>query len=76
MYLYTIIDVYSRYMVGWGMYNTLDASNAIEVLDKVVARYGAPEIINSDQDVQYTCEDWHRSCDKYGIRISLDYRAR
>ena len=45
MYLYAIIDVYSRYMVGWGMYNTLDASNAIEVLDKAVARYGEPEII-------------------------------
>lgn len=44
MYLYAIIDVYSRYIVGWGMYNTLDASNAIEVLDKAVARYGAPEI--------------------------------
>lgn len=26
-----------------GKDNTLDASNAIEVLDKVVARYGAPD---------------------------------
>lgn len=73
---YAIIDVYSRYIVGWGMYNTLDASNAIEVLDKAVARYGEPEIFNSDQGVQYTCEDWHRACDKYGIRISMDGRAR
>lgn len=63
MYLYAIIDVYSRYIVGWGLYNTLDASNAIEALDKAVAQYGAPEIINSDQGVQYTCEDWHRACD-------------
>ena len=76
MYLYAIIDVYSRYMIGWGLYNTLDASNAIEVLDKTVARYGAPEIINSDQGVQYTCEDWHRACDRYGMRISMDGRAR
>lgn len=73
---YAIIDVYRRYIVGWGMYNTLDASNAIEVLDKAFARYGEPEIINSDQGVQYTCEDWHRACDKYGIRISMDGRAR
>ena len=76
MYLYAIIDVYSRYIVGWGLYNTLDASNAIEVLDKAVARYGAPEIINSDQGVQYTCEDCHRACDRYGMRISMDGRAR
>lgn len=76
MYLYAIIDVYSRYIVGWGLYNTLDASNAIEVLDKAVARYGAPEIINSDQGVQFTCEDWHRACNGYGMRISMDSRAR
>ncbi len=42
MYLYAIIDVYSRYIVGWGLYNTLDASNAIEVLDRAVTRFGAP----------------------------------
>ncbi len=76
MYLYAIMDVYSRYVVNWGLYNTLDASNAIDVLDKAVARYGAPKIINSDQGVQYTCEEWHRACDKYGIRISMDGRAR
>ena len=76
MYLYAIIDVYSRYIVGWGLYNTLDASNAIEVLERAVAAHGTPEIINSDQGVQYTCEEWHRACDRYGIRISMDGRAR
>lgn len=50
--------------------------DAIEVLDKAVARYGAPEIINSDQGVQCTCEDWHRACNGYGMRISMDGRAR
>lgn len=76
MYLYAIIDVYSRYIVAWGLYNTLDASNAIEVLERAVARYGSPEIINSDQGVQYTCEQWHKACEKYGIHISMDGRAR
>lgn len=47
MYLYAI--VYSRCIVGWGLYNTLDASNAIEVLERAIKEYGAPEIINSDQ---------------------------
>lgn len=26
MYLYAIIDIYSRMIVGWGLYNSLDAS--------------------------------------------------
>ncbi len=66
MYLYAIIDVYSRYIVSWGLYNTLDGANAIEVLDRAVARFGAPEIINSDQGVQYNCKEWHRACKKMG----------
>lgn len=72
MYLYAIIDVYSRYIVGWGLYNSLDASNAIEILDAAVRRHGAPEIINSDQGCQYTSKEWHETCDGYEIKISMD----
>lgn len=48
MYLTAIIDVYSRFIVGWSLHNTLDASYCIEVLKNAIAKYGAPEIINSD----------------------------
>lgn len=76
MYMYAIIDIYSRYIVGWGLYNSLDASNAIEVLDSAVKEHGAPEIINSDQGCQYTSKEWHETCDGYGIKISMDGKAR
>jgi len=76
MYLYAIIDVYSRYIVAWGLYNTLEADNAIEVLNRAIDTYGAPEIINSDQGSQYTCEKWIEECDKHGISVSMDGRAR
>jgi len=32
LYLTAIIDVYSRYIVGWGLFNTLDAENTLGVL--------------------------------------------
>jgi len=35
-YLYAIIDVCSRYVVAWGLYNTLEAENAIEVLYRAI----------------------------------------
>ena len=76
MYLYAIIDVYSRYIVGWELYNSLDASNAIEVLDAAVRRHGAPEIINSDQGCQYTSKEWHEVGEGHGIKISMDGKAR
>ena len=33
-----------------GLYNSLDASHCIEVLQSAIATYGSPEIINSDLD--------------------------
>lgn len=49
LYLYAIIDVYSRYIVGWGLFSTLEAGNAIEVLNRAVEEHGKSETINSDQ---------------------------
>ena len=49
-----IIDVYSRFIVGWSLHNSLDASHCIEVLQNAIATYGLPEIINSYQGCQFT----------------------
>lgn len=76
LYLYAIIDVYSRYIVGWGLYSTLESCNAIEVLDAAVARHGKPEIINSDQGSQYTCAEWIETLKRHSIQISMDGRGR
>jgi len=72
MYLTAIIDVYSRYIVGWGLHNSLDSSNCIEVLQSAVEKYGSPEIINSDQGSQFTCRDWAEACRASGITMSMD----
>lgn len=76
LYLYAIMDVHSRYIVGWGLYSTLESCNAIEVLENAVSRHGAPEIINSDQGSQYTCSEWIEALKKHGIQISMDGRGR
>ena len=76
MYLVAIIDVYSRYIVGFGLYNTLDRENSIEVLTQAIREHGRPEIINSDQGCQYTSKDWLDICKKNKIKVSMDGRAR
>src|SRR5574344_1019839 len=76
MYLVGIIDVYSRFIVGWGLYNSLDKENSIEVLERAIGRYGCPEIINSDQGCQYTSKDWIETCTRYNIKISMDGKSR
>ena len=49
-----LIDVYSRYIVGWGLSNTLEAAAGLQVLKAAMAENGKPEIFNSDKDNQFT----------------------
>lgn len=78
MYLTAIIDVYSRFVVGWGLFNSLDAENSLSVFKRAVSKYGNPEIINSDQGCQFTSELWTSYIEKKvkGTRISMDGRGR
>lgn len=76
LYLTAIIDVYSRYVVGWGISNTLDASCSLEVVKEAIERHGKPEIINSDQGSQFTCHEWIELLEKEEIKISMDGKGR
>lgn len=76
LYLTAIIDLYSRYIVGWGLSNTLEKETQTAVLQGAIERYGKPEIINSDQGSQYTSEHWVKYLQTNGIRISMDSKGR
>jgi putative transposase len=76
LYMTAIIDIYSRYIVGWGISNTLEAEASIKVLKQAIKDYGKPQIINSDQGSQFTCEDWVGYLKKENIQISMDGKGR
>jgi putative transposase len=76
MYLTAIIDVYSRYVVAWDVFNSLDAENSLKVLKMAIGEHGKPEIINSDQGSQFTCALWTEYVESQNITISMDGRGR
>jgi putative transposase len=76
MYLVAIIDVYSRMIVGWDVFNSLNAENPLLVLKRAIAQYGKPEIINSDQGSQFTCALWTEFAEGSDIKISMDGKGR
>ena len=76
MYLTAIIDLYSRYVVAWDVFNNLNAENTLSVLKQAIEQYGKPEIINSDQGCQFTCALWTEFVEQAGIKISMDGRGR
>lgn len=76
MYLTAIIDLHSRFVVGWDLHNTLDGSHCLNVLKSAIKRHGKPDIINSDQGSQFTCEAWINYLQEEEIKVSMDGKGR
>ena len=62
LFLASVIDLYSRKVVGWSMSESLKAKIAINALDMAIAaRKPAPGLIHhSDRGVQYACGDYQK----------------
>ena len=76
LYLKAIIDIYSRYIVGYNLSITLGAECTFNVLKQTIKDCGKPEIINSDQGSQFICTLWTKYLEEQGITISMDGRGR
>jgi len=48
----------------------------VEALEEAIAKYGKPEIMNTDQGSQYTGAGWITALTKAKIKISMDGRGR
>jgi putative transposase len=75
MSLVAVIDWHSRYVLSWGLSNTLDTAFCIEALEEALAR-GTPEIFNTDQGSQFTSKAFLGPLKDREIRISMDGRGR
>jgi putative transposase len=77
MYMVTIIDWYSRFVVGWAISNTMKSDFVIRAVKDAVQKHGTPVIINSDQGSQFTSKDYIDCINSYEtIKISMDGRGR
>src|SRR5205823_7256856 len=54
LYLVVIMDWFSRKVLAWRLSNTMDADFCVAALEEAIARYGRPEIFNTDQGSQFT----------------------
>jgi putative transposase len=76
LYLVAVIDWASRAVLAWRLSNTLDASFCVAALEEALARYGKPEIFNTDQGSQFTGAAFTGVLLAAGVRISMDGRGR
>ena len=71
-YLTVILDWYSRKVLSWRVSNTMDNSFCLDALEEAIARYGTPEIFNTDQGSQFTSDAFTGKLKEYNVRISMD----
>ena len=71
LYLVAIIDWFSRYLLAWGLSNTLDVGFCVDALEKALAK-GKPDIFNTDQGAQFTSETFTGLLEKHGVEVSMD----
>jgi putative transposase len=76
LYLVAIMDWASRRVLAWRTSNTLTTDFCIEALKEALARYGTPEIFNTDQGCQFTSVDFTDVLKAAGVRISMDGKGR
>ena len=76
MYLCALIDLHTRFVVGWGVSNTMTAEWCCEIVSEAIAVHGKPDILNSDQGSQFTSEVYTTMLKDEGIQISMDGKGR
>ena len=72
VYLTVVLDWYSRRVLSWRVSISMEASFCIEALEEALARHSKPEIFNTDQGSQFTCEAFTDVLLNNDIKISMD----
>ena len=76
-YLVAIMDWHSRAVLAWRISNTLDAGFCVAAYQEALQIAGrAPDIMNTDQGVQFTGREWIAVVEGSGARMSMDGRGR
>ena len=75
LYLVAIMDSHSRYVVAWGLSNTLETGLCAEALGDALNQ-GTPEVFNTDQGSQFTSREFTQILQDHSVKISVDGRGR
>jgi putative transposase len=75
MYLYAVMDWYSRYIIDWQLDQSLEIGFVLETMKRALARR-KPNIVNSDQGSHFTSPQYIDLLKENEVRISMDGKGR
>ena len=71
LYLVAIMDWATRKVPVWRLSNTMDAGFCVAALEEAQARYGKPDIFNTDQGSQFTSPAFTTVLREAEVRINM-----
>ena len=75
VYLAAVVDWFSRRVLAWRLSITMDTAFCIEAVEAALARYGRPEIFNTDQGSPFTSSAFTGLLAANDITISMVEKA-
>jgi putative transposase len=72
VYLAAVLDWFSRRVLAWRLSITMESSFCVAALEDAMARYGKPDVFNTDQGSQFTAAAFTDVLAEKGITISMD----
>jgi len=76
VFLVAIVDWATRKVLAHRVSISMSTDFCVEALEEAIAKYGRPEIFNTDQGSQFTSAEFTGVLKDNGIRISMDGKGR
>jgi putative transposase len=77
LYLAVVIDLHSRFVVGWATSSRIDVSLVLSALQMAVARRHPPRglVVHTDRGTQYAAGDYQRYLARHSMTCSMSRRG-
>jgi putative transposase len=77
LFLAAVMDLYSRQILGWSLWESLEADGALQALSRALARRRYPRgvIHHSDRGLQYCCLEYRQQLRRHGLIASMSRKA-
>ena len=77
LFVAAVMDLYSRQILGWSIWESLEAGGASQALARAVVKRGYPRgvIHHSDRGIQYACWEYRQLIRRYGLVASMSRKA-
>jgi len=77
LFVAAVMDLYSRQILGWSIWESLEAAGALQALNRALAKrlYPRGVIHHSDRGIQYACREYRQQLERCGLVASMSRKG-